>query len=67
MRLDNGFDTETKFAMGYGGGLDWKAGAVKIRVVQFDWVPVQVNDPGKTWASDPLRFGFGVVIPIGQK
>jgi hypothetical protein len=46
---------------------DWKAGALSIRVVQFAWVPVQVNDPGKTWASDPLRFGFGVVIPIGHK
>jgi len=54
------------FAMGYGGGVDVKAGKILIRVIQFDWVPTNV---GGTigWVTNNTRFGFGVVIPFGMR
>jgi hypothetical protein len=54
------------FAMGYGGGVDIKAGKVMIRVIQFDWVPTNVG--GEIgWVTNNTRFGFGVAIPFGMR
>jgi hypothetical protein len=62
-----GLDSENDFAMGYGGGLDVKAGKASIRVVQVDWIPVRTTDNGvKHWEKSPVRFGFGFVFPLGK-
>ena len=57
---------ENLFAMGYGGGIDVKAGKVSIRLIQFDWVPLQLGND-LPWVKNNTRFGFGVVIPFGMR
>jgi hypothetical protein len=59
-----GSNSETHFAMGWGGGLDMKTKSITVRVLQVDWVPVQVNDSRKTWETSPWRAGIGIVIPV---
>lgn len=63
-RVSAGNFSDTNFAMGFGGGLDVKAGAkLNIRVIQFDWLPIK---SAGDWTTDAFRFGFGVVFPLGQ-
>lgn len=53
------------FAMGFGGGVDVKAGEkLSIRVIQFDWIPLRQN--GVSF-NKTTRYGFGVVYPFGPK
>ena len=50
----------TGFMMGYGGGIDLKAGdKVAVRAIQFDWLPSKDNG---AWETNQLRFGFGLVF-----
>lgn len=56
--------TNTKFAMGLGGGLDVNAGArLKIRLFQAEWIPIKTAGE---WSFDVFRVGVGVVFPFGQ-
>jgi len=54
------------FAMGYGGGIDVQAGRISIRLIQFDWIPIQLGND-LPWVTNNTRFGFGVVIPFGMR
>ena len=62
----SGSEKDTNFSMAYGGGVDVKAGKVSIRLIQFDWIPIHTGDSGDKWETSPVRFGFGVVIPLGK-
>ena len=67
---------ENDFLLAIGGGVDVKAGPVKIRVFQFDWLPAR-SFAKKTaagtvierarWDKGVSRWGFGVVYPFGKK
>ena len=53
------------FAMGYGGGIDVKAGEkLMVRAIQVDWIPQHFSG---VWLKKDVRFGFGVVMPFGKK
>ncbi len=53
------------FAMGFGGGVDVKAGEkLYVRVIQFDWIPLRQNGFN---SNNNTRYGFGVVYPFGSK
>jgi len=54
------------FAMGYGGGIEVQAGKIRIRLLQFDWIPVRRGD-GEPWVKNNTRYGFGVDIPFGMR
>ena len=57
--IGNG-NSESAFAMGFGGGVDVKVHErFAIRAIQFDWIPV--TDEGR-WYTDQIRFGFGIVF-----
>jgi len=51
-------------AMGFGGGLDLiMDNGFGIRLAQFDWVPTRI---GGTWFNDSVRYGVGVIVPLGN-
>ena len=54
------------FAMGYGGGIEVQAGKIRIRLLQFDWIPVRRGN-GEPWVKNNTRYGFGVDIPFGMR
>jgi hypothetical protein len=55
-----GTANSTEFLMGYGGGVDFKAGdKYAVRAIQFDWLPQRVGD---SWLNNQFRFGFGLVF-----
>ena len=59
-----GGSSESGFAMGIGGGVDVNAGdRFAIRVAQFDWMPHRL---GGRWSKEEIRFGFGIVIKVGN-
>jgi len=57
---------ENFFAMGYGGGIEIQAGKIRVRLIQFDWIPVRRGN-GDPWITNNTRFGFGVDIPFGMR
>jgi hypothetical protein len=65
MRFSGGGGSETNFAMGFGGGIDYNVrDRVAIRVVQFDWLPTRFDagSAGSEWETNIIRFGFGIVF-----
>ena len=54
------------FAMGYGGGIEVQAGKIRVRLLQFDWIPVRRGN-GEPWLKNNTRYGFGVDIPFGMR
>ena len=53
-------ESDSGFAMGFGGGIDINVNErFAVRIVQFDWVPVRINEQ---WFKDNVRFGFGIII-----
>ncbi len=56
-------ETETGFALGFGGGVDVNASdRVAIRVFQFDWIPTRFDSE---WSFTNVRLGVGVVFKWG--
>ena len=51
------------FALGFGGGVDVKAGKhVSVRLVEFEWLP---NHSTGAWSKKEVRVLFGVVFNVG--
>ena len=64
-RLSSGGGSETDFTMAYGGGIDINTSEkLAVRIIQFDWMPIKVDNGtgGSTWLKNVMRFGFGVVF-----
>jgi hypothetical protein len=60
IRASQGGSSDTYFAMGFGGGVDVRAhDHLSFRIVQFDWIPVQVGDD---WETSYIRLGFGLTF-----
>jgi hypothetical protein len=60
VRASGGGFSDTNFAMGFGGGVDYNVrDRVAIRVVQFDWLPVKHSSD---WETGTVRFGIGLVF-----
>jgi hypothetical protein len=52
------------FTMGIGGGVDLITDSgLGFRLVQLDWMPTRI---GGTWFQDQVRYGFGVIVPLGN-
>jgi hypothetical protein len=52
--------SQSGFGMGYGGGIDLRAGEnLGVRLVQIDWLPTRMAG---TWETGTVRFGFGFVF-----
>lgn len=62
------FDSETDFALGFGGGLDIKAGDnFAVRLFQLDYIPVRTTNPftdDGEWIHN-LRFQIGGTFRFG--
>lgn len=56
--------SDTFFMMGIGGGVDVDVSdRLAVRLVQFDWLPVHVEDQ---WFNKIFRVGIGIVFKAGQ-
>jgi|SoiMethySBSTD1v2_1073268.scaffolds.fasta_scaffold05229_9 hypothetical protein len=69
-RMSSGGGSETNFTMGYGGGVDINTSEkLAVRIIQFDWLPMRVDNGtgGKAWLNNVMRFGFGVVFKTSPR
>jgi len=58
----DGTSSETRFMMGYGGGIDvvTSDGAYVLGVrTQFDWLPSRASS---VWVTNEFRLAIGIVI-----
>lgn len=62
IHVDGPAPANTFFAMGLGGGLDYRVhDHLAIRAIQVDWLPYQEGDD---WETSYIRMGFGVTIIV---
>lgn len=63
-RLGSASLSINSFTLGIGGGLDlFVNNSFGFRAIQFDWLPTKLAG---TWFKENYRYGFGVVIPLGN-
>lgn len=62
VRASGGGESENFFSLGIGGGVDVPLSErVSVRAVQFDWLPIRVDE---IWETSFIRLGFGIVVHV---
>jgi opacity protein-like surface antigen len=63
VNVNGGGSSDSNFAIGLGGGVDWNANdKVAIRLIQIDWMPVKDT----TWIKNVTRASAGVVFKVSK-